>query len=870
MGNTVTDQFELIESDKNDILFSNLSSGLIAHIVVSSCFAFVQYNIVSGIELSLWFSFSILVITFRLISLRKYNHCKNKDTKFWRKNFIFGAFLSGSVWGTAGILFFHENSFFHQLFLVLIVIGMSGGAIILSVVKTAMFVFFIPAMTPIIVNFILVAERNYVITGLLLLFYTIIMSISVLRYNKVITHSLYLRHNNDELLSSLKIEKEKALEATAAKSTFLANMSHEIRTPMNTIIGLAELMQRTQLDKRQEDYIKKINVSSHALLGIINDILDFSKIEAGKLTIENTRFDINEILERITDIFASKASEKKLELIIYCEPNVPRYLKGDPLRIEQILINLTNNAIKFTDNGEIIVKVELKKQIDDKAQLFFSVKDTGIGMDHEQTHKLFQSFTQVDQSTTRKYGGTGLGLSICKNLVELIGGNIGVRSEKGIGSIFSFAIELQIFNKNIEDEILNHPQLGSQRALIVDDNESTAIYLTESLKNIGISAEYVLSGKEALKTLLKASTNDQPFNIALIDWQMPEINGMETIEILRSDGRYDNLILIMMTAYSDEEICTKASALDIRKCLTKPVKQSTLIEVIATELFENKDNLSNNQIKSTRSHLIPEIQDSKVLIVEDHDINREIAYELLKDMGLNVETAENGTDALIKIESDNFDCIMTDIQMPKMSGDQLTKKLRSNKKYFDIPIIALTADAMSENKEHYLAIGMSDFISKPINVKELKKTLIKWLYKPSISLSEKNNKTQTNSNDVSCKDNELDLSKIDGIDAEKAIQMLGGRTTLICKTLLSFIETYSNSGETIDSYIKNNNITEAKKYIHSLKGLAGTLAATKLLKDVNTIHVAINNNELDDIDELIKDYKSSFESLSNSVKANIN
>ncbi|THB75485.1 MAG: response regulator [Gammaproteobacteria bacterium] len=862
-----------IEADKTQILYSNMASGIIGHTVVTACIAIMFYSVIPPSKIVIWACFSVFVALYRLTTLYNFNTSTDKSIKamhYWRRIFLVGVILAGSVWGLAGILLFPDNSVFHEFFLVLLIVGMTAGAMVMSVVKTAMISFYLLAILPISIRFLIIAEQNNVITGLILLFYMIMMMVAVVRYNKVISTSLELRHKNDELLASLKIEKEKALEATAAKSTFLANMSHEIRTPMNTIIGITELIQRTKLSKKQEDYLHKIDTSSHALLGIINDILDFSKIEAGKLNIEHTNFNLNDIVDRITDIFAGKAAEKQIELIIFCESDVPVHLSGDPLRIEQVLINLTNNAIKFTEIGEVILKISLVKSLNEKAIINFSVSDTGIGMTNGQMTKLFHSFTQADDSTTRKYGGTGLGLSICKNLIELMGGDIAVKSKPEKGSTFSFSLELQTISEPKQIPSIDYKSMRNIKALVVDDNEPTATYITDSLLNLGIEAEFVLSGKEALKRLPLSTKDTKPFDMVLIDWQMPYLNGLETVEIIRNDSRYDDLVLVMMTAYNDEDVSTKATTLGVSHFLTKPIKQSTLIDSIASELFGDKEKLCLKE--ESNEHLIPEIQGAKVLLVEDHEINREIANELLTDIGLIVEVAADGLEAFEKIKGSNFDCILTDIHMPNMSGDQLAKTLRSDRKFKSLPIIALSADVMPENKKQYLAAGINDYVSKPIDTRELSKVLIKWLSNNHqyTSPPPPQDEPTKRANTITTKQTTAaNLASIQGIDAEKALKMLGGRSALLTRTLLGFYNDYKDSGEKIESLINQDKLTEAKRYAHTIKGLAGTIAATELIEIASQIQYAINDNELKNIDELIDNYKKSASILFDSIKSNI-
>ena len=865
-----------VEADKTKILFSNQISGLVAQIIVSIAIVFIFRGVVSTHNLAIWASYSLFVFFFRLINHHNYVNSSKKQIKdmvFWRRNYIIGTFLTGTVWGLAGIILFPKNSIFHEFFLILAIIGMTGGAMVLSVIKTAMLAYFIPALLPITASFFLVGEQNNIIIGILLLFYLVIMIMSMIRYNKVTHNSLVLSHTNEQLLSSLKIEKERALEATAAKSTFLANMSHEIRTPMNTIIGLSELMNRTTLDEKQQDYLKKLDVASHSLLGIINDILDLSKIEAHKLSIEQTSLDLFEVVDRVTDILATKATDKKLDLIIFCEPDVPRHLKGDPLRIEQILINLTNNAIKFTESGEVIVKIQVDEQSGEKAQVSFSVSDTGIGMNSEQMKKLFQSFTQADESTTRKYGGTGLGLSICKNLIQLMGGNISVKSKENEGSTFSFTLDFPVDNEPTALNQINYDKLKSNKILIVDDNEPTATYITDFLKSVEVDAEFVLSAKEALKIIPRASASGEPFDIILIDWQMPDLSGLETVEILRNDERYKDIIFIMMTAYCDDKIVEKAKAIGINSFLTKPIKQSTLIDTLIKEAFGPKSNKVKGLATDTDSHVISEIVGRKVLLVEDHEVNRDIAYQLLSDFGLDIEVAENGIDALYKIERIKFDCIITDMQMPEMGGEELTQILRSDNQHNSLPIIAMTADAMADHREKYIALGMNDFVAKPIDMKNLRKVLIKWLSDKSASQDTENKSlpSQTKqAKESTSKECKIDFSKIDGIDGEKALSRLGGNSSLLSKTLQGFVEKLELSTNEIETYINNNEIESATREVHSIKGLAGTFATDELLEVTSKMQRSLEENDLETFENLFETYKTTAKKLITSISSFFN
>ncbi len=527
--------------------------------------------------------------------------------------------------------------------------------------------------------------------------------------------------------NQLETAKQIAEESTQAKSDFLANMSHEIRTPMNAIIGLSHLVLKSEMTEKQRDFIKKIQSSGQHLLGLINDILDFSKIEAGKLTVENIDFNLDQVLENVSNLISEKSHAKGLELIFDVDKNVPKNLIGDPLRIGQILINYSNNAVKFTEKGEIHIHIEVKEETDNDILLHCGVRDTGIGLTDEQMGRLFQSFSQADSSITRQFGGTGLGLAISKKLAELMGGSVGVSSEIGKGSNFWFSARIGKSNKVWQKRPLAK-DLQRKRVLVVDDNANACEVLGSMLLEIGLNVEKVNSGKEALNLIKKAEKEMNPYAVVFLDWQMPEMNGIEVAEKIKEISLKEKPHLIMVTAYGREDMVSMTEKAGIEDVLVKPVNGSILFDSLARIYNqETASELTLDESVNSLSEGLKKINSAKLLLVEDNDINQEIGMELLKSEGFGVEIAENGLIALEKVQSGNFDLVLMDMQMPVMDGVTATKEIRKLEKFKKLPIIAMTANAMDMDRDRCLAAGMNDFVTKPIEPEELWRALLKWI-----------------------------------------------------------------------------------------------------------------------------------------------
>ena len=621
---------------------------------------------------------------------------------------------------------------------------------------------------------------------------------------------------------AVRAARQKAEEATQAKSDFLANMSHEIRTPMNGILGMAHLCMKTDLTPRQCDYLQKIDRSAHSLLGIINDILDFSKIEAGKLTMERVEFALEEVFENLTSVVGMRAHEKGLEVLFRIASDTPLHLVGDPLRLQQVLVNLCSNAVKFTKQGEVVVSVKPVRIDDDEVELEFAVSDTGIGMTPDQQARLFRPFTQADSSTTRKFGGTGLGLSISLRLVELMSGQLRLESELGKGSTFRFTARFGCQDRAARPHHLAAVDLRGTRVLVIDDNSTSREILKEMLEAMSFEVTLATSAREGLAKLTTADASD-PFQLVLMDWEMPALDGLTAAWIIReATSLQQRPKLILMTAYGSELMSNQAEQAGLLGVLVKPISNSSLFNTIMRAFISGAPE-ADTQPRVADGERLVDFTGLRVLLVEDNEINRELASQLLRDVGIVVSTAQNGREAVEKVTTESFDGVLMDIQMPEMDGYQAVRAIRAQSELAALPIIAMTANAMLVDRAKALDAGMNDHLPKPIDPGELYAAIKRW-FKPHALVSP----PQSGTPPAAITDREVAIDYLDGIDLVDGLKRVAGNRPLYRNLLLKFRQSQADAAQEIRQALAAGDRQRAERIAHTIKGIAGSIGAKEL------------------------------------------